>query len=302
MPIADVVVVGGGPAGLTAAIYLARFHLQTLVVDDGRSRALMIPVSHNHAGHPAGIAGSELVSRMRAQALQYGAVVMEGCVTGISQADGVFEVSAGKPLRARAILLATGVRNLRPRMDDDLHDRAVATGRLRYCPICDGFEVTDKRIAVIGSGKHGAREALFLRSYSQDVALIAADGPHTLDSVSKLALEDAGIAAIDGPAADFALTGTGIELQTANGRLQFDSIYSGLGSDVHSGLAKTLGADLAEGGCIVVDSHKRTSIAGLYAAGDVVPGLDQISNAMGSGGIAATTIRNDLARISPLRR
>ena len=298
----DVIVVGGGPAGLTAAIYLARFHLRTLVIDNGLSRALMIPVTHNHAGYPAGIAGRVLVERMREQAVRYGAVLSDATATTVAGEQGAFRVEAGSMLQARAILLATGVRNRRPPMADALHDRAVATGRLRYCPICDGYEVTDKNIAVIGSGEHGASEALFLRGYSRDVTLIAADGEHDLDGAQRAALGSVGVGIVAGPATAFRLSKAGISLGTAQGRRMFDSVYPALGSTVHSDLARALGAETGSDGGIVVDGHQRSSVPGLYAAGDVVLGLDQISHAMGEGGVAASTIRNDLALIQPLLR
>ena len=98
------------------------------------------------------------------------------------------------------------------------------------------------------------------------------------------------------------IEGDCIVVETAAGRLHFDSIYPALGSDTHSGLAAMVGADRSDVGCIAVDSHQRTSVPGLYAAGDVVIGLDQISHAMGHGGVAATTIRNDLAKEQPLLR
>ena len=91
-------------------------------------------------------------------------------------------------------------------------------------------------------------------------------------------------------------------METAEGTHTFDSVYPALGSDTHTQLAEQLGARLNETGCIGVDARQRTSVEGLYAAGDVVVGLDQISHAMGEGGVAATTIRNDLAKQSPLLR
>ena len=299
---ADVVVVGGGPAGLTAAIYLARFHLRTIIVDDGNSRALQIPVSHNHAGHPAGISGRTLVDRMRAQALQYGARLVDAAVDALGVEAGGFAVEASGTLRARAVLLATGVRNNRPPISETLHAEALARGLLRYCPVCDGFEVTDKRIGVIGTGGRGASEALFLRSFSRDVTLIAPDAAHRLDDEQAAALAEAGVAVIGGPASDFTLSDTEISVATAMGPQRFDTIYPALGSQVHSALARRLGADLGESGAILVDDHQRTSIKGLYAAGDVVLGLDQISHAMGEAGVAATAIRNDLAAVRPMRR
>jgi thioredoxin reductase (NADPH) len=101
---------------------------------------------------------------------------------------------------------------------------------------------------------------------------------------------------------DFRLEPDGLSVATAGGRRTFAAIYPALGSMVHSDLARSLGADLAEEGCIKVDDHQRTSVPGLYAAGDVVSGLDQISHAMGEAGVAATTVRNDLAQKAPLRR
>ena len=115
-------------------------------------------------------------------------------------------------------------------------------------------------------------------------------------------LAELGIQAVDGPCQAVAIDGKCIVVDTAEGRHVFDSVYPALGSDTHSDLAEMVGADLNETDCILVDSHQRTSVPGLYAAGDVVIGLDQISHAMGEGGVAATTIRNDLAKRRPLIR
>jgi thioredoxin reductase (NADPH) len=302
-PLADCLVVGGGPAGLTAAIYLARFHLRVHLFDAGASRAALIPCTRNHAGFPEGIAGQALVDRMRRQALMAGAELHDGRVDQLMLKGGDFVAQVGaKSVRAKTVLLATGVTNRPPRMTPDLHAAALAAGRLRYCPVCDGFEVTDQTIAVIGSGARGTKEALFLRSYTEHVTLISHDATHTLDGDERTALTAGGIAVVNGPAVGFRLESDGLSVDTATGRCTFSSIYPALGSEVHSDLAKALGVDLAGEGCIRVDDHQRTSVPGLYAAGDVVSGLDQISHAMGEAGVAATTIRNDLARKAPLRR
>jgi thioredoxin reductase (NADPH) len=292
----DCVVVGGGPAGLTAAIYLARFHLDVRVIDAGRSRAELIPVTRNHAGFPDGIAGRDLLDRMRTQARRYGAQLIRAEATALEAAQECLRVATdGGVFAARAVLLATGVVNRRPAMPDDLHDAALALGLLRYCPICDGYEVTDCKVAVLGTGRHGTDEALFLRSYTADVTLIAPNGKHDLTPAQRARLSECGIAAIDGPAVDFAIDDGAIALRTPDRRWRFDSLYPALGSDINSRLAAGLGAALSEEGCLTVDAHQRTSVPRLYAAGDVVKGLDQISHAMGEGGVAATTIRNDLA-------
>lgn len=299
----DCVVVGGGPAGLTAAIYLARFHLDVRVIDAGNSRAATIPMTRNHAGFPDGIAGADLLDRMRAQARRYGADLVSAAVAGLKQASDGLHVSAGDEVIAtRSVLLATGVVNRRPPMSDDLHAAALARGLVRYCPICDGYEVTDRKVAVLGTGGHGTREAIFLRSYTADVTLIAPDGRHNLSPDERALLAKSEIAVVDGPADGFAIDGDQICLRTAQRDWGFDSLYPALGSDINSELAIGLGAARSDEGCLLVDPHQRTNIARLYAAGDVVKGLDQISHAMGEGGVAATTIRNDLASEQALLR
>jgi thioredoxin reductase (NADPH) len=301
-PILDCLIVGGGPAGLTAAIYLARFHLDILVVDGGKSRASWIPCTRNHAGFPDGINGNDLLQRMRDQACKYGAKIETEYVTKLERDEesGHFCVVWGSGSRkARTVLLATGVSNRRPPMDEELHDEALSKGLIRYCPICDGYEVTDKKVGVIGSDSHGVAEAVFIRSYTADVTLIAPDKALSLKQEDQDRLKQAGIDCIDGPTQAVAISHEFIVVDTAEGHHTFDSVYPALGSDTHTQLGEMVGAKLASDGCFLCDAHQRTSVAGLYAAGDVVHGLDQISHAMGEGGVAATTIRNDLCANEP---
>ncbi|HYG48414.1 MAG TPA: NAD(P)/FAD-dependent oxidoreductase [Allosphingosinicella sp.] len=303
-PTYDCLIVGGGPAGLTAAIYLTRFHLSIKLVDAGNSRASWIPCTHNHAGYPDGISGKELIERMKAQAQKYGASIVAGRVTRLDRTEEGFKAEWGEgSVVARKVLLATGVTNRRPPMDEELHDEALARGLIRYCPICDGYEVTDKAVGVIGDGSHGVAEAVFLRGFTQDITLIAPHDSHDLSEADRSKLEEYGIRTVDGPCQAVAAQSDCIVVDTAEGHYTFDSVYPALGSDTHTELAEQVGADLSsDTGCIVVDDHQRTSVPGLYAAGDVVLGLDQISHAMGEGGVAATTIRNDLARERPIKR
>jgi thioredoxin reductase (NADPH) len=300
----DCIIVGAGPAGLTAAIYLARFHLSIRLFDCGSSRAALIPCTHNHAGFPHGISGLELLARMAEQAERYGAQRELARVTKVERDEQGFRVTAeAREFRARTVLLATGVINNRPPgIDDALHADALAAGLLRYCPICDAYEVTDRRIAVIGTGTRGTAEAVFLRGYTADVTLVAHRAEHALEPKCEAELEAAGIARIAGPCGSFAIEDGQLAFDTGGGRLRFDSVYPALGSRVRSELAAETGAMTSADGCLVVDSHQRTNVPGLFAAGDVVKGLDQISHAMGEGGVAATTIRNYLAELAPLRR
>ncbi|WBY15980.1 NAD(P)/FAD-dependent oxidoreductase [Erythrobacteraceae bacterium WH01K] len=300
----DCIIIGGGPAGLTAAIYLARYHLDIRLFDCGTSRAALIPCTHNHAGYPDGIAGLELIGRMLEQAEKYGAVHEEKRVAHLARTGDHFTVGTDEgTFTARSVLLATGVFNRHPPgMDDALHDDALAKGLLRYCPVCDGYEVTDKRVGVIGTGEHGTAETMFLRGFTRDLTLVSPDSDHDLDAECLATLDEAGVAPVDGPCGKYELRGERIAVETADGWLEFDSIYPAMGSDVRSELAASAGAETTGDGWIVVDDHQRTSVPGLYAAGDVVLGLDQISHAMGAAGVAATTIRNDLAEKQPMRR
>ena len=299
----DCLIVGAGPAGLTAAIYLARFHLSVLAVDDGRSRAGLIPLTRNHPGFPDGITGSDLLARMREQAESHGVMLRAEKATSLKKADGALAVQVGnETIRTRTILLATGAVNRCPAMPKEIHDEALARGLLRYCPICDGYEVTDLPVAVIGTGAQGAGEALFLRSYTAEIALISPQSAHDFNQEQRSSLHAAGIKLLDGPCLNFELKRQQMVLTLPSGKHGFAAIYPALGSENRSELAVGMGAKVSKEGCLVVDRHQRTEIPGLYAAGDVVLGLDQISHAMGQGGVAATAIRNDLASRRSLYR
>ncbi|MDT7934233.1 MAG: NAD(P)/FAD-dependent oxidoreductase [Sphingomonadaceae bacterium] len=258
----DCVIVGGGPAGLTAAIYLARYHLRVRVIDAGDSRAEWIPLSHNHAGYPDGVSGVDLVHAMRAQAARYGAVVEPGFVQSLAHADGLFraQTSLGS-IAARSVLLATGTVNMGPPMSEEAHSEGLARGLIRYCPVCDGYEATDKRIAVLGAGDRGAREALFLRSYSREVTLIDPEGEPDLSNKRRAELAAAAIRVIPGPVAAVMLDRGQVVIATAHGPLGFDTLYPALGSHVRSELAVMLGVIVSEDHCILVDDHCRAGLA-----------------------------------------
>jgi len=300
--ILDCLVVGGGPAGLTAAIYLARYRRNALVVDAGESRATWIPRSHNHAGFPEGINGVELLARMCAQAQEYGAIIERGTVAALTRDGDLFRAEVnGRPLASRAVLLATGVVNRQPRAIDKLdHDRAMARGLLRYCPVCDGFEVTGRRVGVLGASGGGMAEALFLRTYTDDLTLMPQDFAELSDA-HRAKLAEHGIAVVERRVEALRVGEDRIEAVIEGGEtLAFDSIYPALGSDPRSDLVRPLGCEIADDGCVVVGPHQETNVPGVYVAGDVVEALDQISVAMGHAAIAATAIHNRLRRAEGL--
>lgn len=296
----DCLVIGGGPAGLTAAIYLARFRRRFQVIDSGASRAAWIPTSHNHAGFPDGIHGTTLLERMKAQAQRYGAPIRSGTVTRLERReDGVFVANVGQDqLTARTVLLATGVIDLEPDLPD-LPD-AVQRGLIRHCGICDGYEVIGHKVGVIGRGSGGLHEALFLRTYTDDVTLLSFGEDLLLSPEEQLRAQAAGIIVIREPVTSVTVESDRItSMATRQGSSHsFESLYSALGSTARSDLLHALGTILDENGCVATDEHQRSSTDGLFAAGDVVRSLDQISVAMGEAAIAATAIHNRLRGVA----
>ncbi len=298
----DCLVIGGGPAGLTAAIYLARYHLSVLVVDDGKSRAELIPLSRNIAGFPGGISGSDLLSTMRKQIELYDISYRRDRVITLNEEKGEFSALTSRgSIRAISVLLATGVVNRRPAMTEATHRDSLLRGLLRYCPICDGYEVTDQSVAVIGNTPHAVNEAEFLRSYSQNVTLISTDPLVSIEEGLVEKLATLGVKYLNGPP-KFKIEGDHMQVVVPSGKQKYQAVYPALGSDVRSELGTAVGADVSSEGCLLVNSHQATNIDGLFAAGDVVKGLDQIASAIGHASIAATAIRSYVATKRPVLR
>ncbi len=294
--ILDCLVIGGGPAGLTAAIYLARFRRKFLVVDAGDSRAQLIPTSHNYPGFPEGVAGPELLARMKRQAEKYGTQIETGTVDSIEiSSDDIFAAKINTVvLRTHTILLATGVIDIEPPLPN--LEGAISRGLVRHCSICDGYEARDSKIAVLGRGTAGLNEALFLRTYSPHITLLSLGVELGLSSLERTRAKRASITVVEEAIARVLTEGDRIVALVTRGGTQydFDTLYSALGSRPRIELVQPLGISLFEDRCVEVDSHMHTNIDGIYAAGDVIKGLDQISTAIGNATIAATAIHNRL--------
>ena len=288
----DTIVVGAGPAGLTAATYLGRFRRRVLVLDGGPSRASWIPESHNTPGFPEGVSGEALLSRLRAQALRYGARLIDGRAEEIErEADGFHFAMAAGSGRTRFVVLATGLLDRKPALAGI--DEAIKRSLVRLCPICDAYEAIDARIAVLGDGDAGAREALYLRTYSSDVTLLTLSE----ELSDTRALDAAGVRTIRVDLGELSLQDGAVTLRAEGSPRQFDYLYLALGCELQSSLAKTCGADHDDVGNLIVDAHQQTSVDGLYAIGDVSLGLNQIAVATGEAAIAATDIHNRLRQV-----
>lgn len=296
----DTLVIGGGPGGLTAAIYLRRFTRNIVVVDKGNSRLCLIPVSHNYPGFPEGVPGGQLLVNLTKQLKRYGGEVRHGEITGLRLEDGIFvgdyldDDGKVRPIRALTVLLATGVADAG--LPVERWHEAVAAGAVRLCPVCDGYDVMDTRIAVVTSETNPVGHALFMRSFSADVTLFDRGEESMLNDDERRQIEAAGVKYVESPLLGVTLTDDMKPvLNTADGASrEFDVFYPMLGESARSKLAADLGAETAECDKLVVDDHGRTKVPGLYAIGDVVRGLNQIAVAAGQAAIAATAIHNAL--------
>lgn len=295
----DCLVIGAGPAGLVAATYLARFRRRPRLLDAGDSRALRIPLSHNFPGFPDGISGPDLLARMRQQAARHGVEVENIRVSKLLRdEEGIFhaEHDAGE-VQARYVVLATGALDVEPAMP--ALGEAVRAGHVRYCPICDGYEVIDCEVGVAGSGAHLVKEALFIRNFTERLIAFSLSREIALDAQQRKRLLEAGIRVVDEPVAQLLVEDGQVKaVRAEDGReYRFDSLYAAMGANVRSELACHLGAEVDAKGNLVVDQRRyETSIPGLYAAGDVVRGLSQMAVAAGQAAVVATAIHHALMR------
>ena len=291
----DALIIGGGPAGLTCAIYLARYRRSVVVVDSGQSRAALIPETHNYPGFADGIAGPKLLEALRLQAKTYDVEIIRDRITELQFARHVFEARCSEGIiRAKRAVMASGL------VDRDLGNpelqQAVGDGLVRYCPICDGFEASDLRIGVLGSADNVGNKTLFLRTYSRHITLLTLDGEGCREPLAR-ELSEAGIRLLTARAVGFRRQGKQMMVSLSDGTVEvFDVIYPVLGCEVRSELGMKLGARHNDIGCLEVDAYQRTSVPGLYAIGDAVSDLHQIVVATGHAAVAATHIHNSLPR------
>jgi thioredoxin reductase (NADPH) len=292
----DCLIVGGGPAGLVAAVYLGRYRRSAVLVDDGASRLARIPKTRNVIGFPDGIAGSDLLERMRTHAALFGTVLEMGRIERIEKLEGGgFEGVAGsRRLRARTVLLATGACDVEPAIPGLAP--ALKHGVVRYCPVCDGFETQNQRVAVMGRELHGLREAAFVAGFRNQVTWLSLGCAGAMPREEMERLRATGVAVDDREPRHIHCTpGEGVRVEMPGGEeLVFDVLYPALGLSHNSGLAAALGAQVQGDGQVVVDDHLQTTVPGLYAAGDVAVALNQINVAAGHAAIAATAIHNSL--------
>jgi thioredoxin reductase (NADPH) len=258
-PHTECLIVGAGPAGLTAATYLARFRRAVVLADAGRSRARWIPVSRNTPGFPGGIDGESLLAELREQAARFGVEPRACRVEALRRdGDGFVATLAGEAcregftadfvpvpttLRAARVILATGVVDELPELDGC--DAAIRAGIVRLCPVCDGFETDRRRVAVFGPADKVAGHARFLRAFSTDVTAVVSAG--RLDDATRAELTALGIGCIEDCGGLVWDGRREVRVACAGGvDAGFDAFYPVLGARSQSKLAVALGAECTD--------------------------------------------------------
>ncbi len=236
-----------------------------------------------------------MLSALTARAESYGVSLIKCEAQTLTREAQLFRVTGdGADVRAPRAIMATGLIDTRPEIEG--FDPGRDGSLVRYCPICDGFEAADKDICVFGSVEEASAKALFLRTFSRSVILLAPDDYSDAEGVCR-DLAAAGVLTPKSRVARLCQTAEKIVAYLNDGsELRFDLLYPILGCAVRSELATRLGASHTKIGCLVVDEHLQTTVPGLYAVGDVVSDLHQIAVGTGNAAIAATHIHNGLPR------
>jgi thioredoxin reductase len=298
----DCIVVGGGPAGLSASLFLARYLHTVLTFHHNSPRNEYAHGVHGFLGHH-GISPTELLARGRDEVTDHGGLIVEACVTGVEKvSDTHFRVTTGaedqekRIFSAKRLLLATGLRDLTPVCPGFREFYGVT---VHHCPDCDGYESRDKRIAVLGSGRKTVGFALRLLTWTNKITLITggeagdmnADDRDRLGSLN-IELRDQSITALEGNEASKQLMRI---LLSDDSSLECDALFFNLGTELASHLHETLGCKLDEEcGLVWVDQTQRTSVAGVYAAGDITPNSQLAVVAAAEGAMAAIHIHQSL--------
>jgi thioredoxin reductase (NADPH) len=290
----EVIVVGGGIAGLSAAIYLGRAQLDTLVIDSGHSMAKWEPVVENYLGFPRGVAGEKLLRNGHTQAKRHEVRFICDEIKNVSAGKSVFILEGKKKTyRAKRLLLATGIFHLPPEIPGV---KECLGHSMFFCKDCDGYRVRGKRIAIVGANNEAVEYALGMLHYSACV-IVATNGERPRwDKQHARWLAEYEIPVARQPVRDVDHRRRKIRALEFSGdqSIKIDYLFTTRGDIFYNRLAKKLGAKIDRDGEIKVDQCMRTSVPRLYAAGCVTPANCQMIIAAGQGAAAAQAINRDL--------
>ena len=292
----DVAIVGGGPAGLSAGIFLARYLHAVVLVDSGDPRNWETRGINGFLGMP-GVEPAKLRERGRDEARKHGVTLVDDCVDRVERiGEDCFGLTmqGGRSLEARRLLLAIGLKDVWPAIPG--LERAYGE-TAHVCPDCDGYEARDKKIVVIGSGRKAVGMALNLTTWTREIIICTNGAPPAMDDPAYCSKLDR----LNIPV----LTERILRVDTKRGKVHCLELESGMALDAERIFfaigqypADDLGAQLScerdEGGHIVVDRHYHTSVRNVFAAGDIVPGSQLAIAAAADGAIAALAIHKSL--------
>ena len=283
-----VAIIGGGPAGLSAAIYTARADKRTLVFDDGGGTTRDVSQMENVYGFPDGVTGPELVDVGQEHAEKYGAERISEEVVRIDRTDDGFAVETTvDDYAVDGVILATGASYERPAIADvdDYEGQGVS-----YCVECDAYFYRDRPVAVVGDGNYAATEALMLLDYTDDVRLLTNGSTFDADPELTEQVDDAGIP-IETDRLDRLVGDDGLEgvVTTDDETIAIDGLFVALGTAGGTDLAEMLGVPV-EDDSIVTEPDQSTTVDRVYAAGDATGGHQQIATSVGEGARAAINL------------
>ncbi len=289
----EVAVVGGGPGGLSGALYTSRLGHDTVLIDRGGGRAAMMEDTHNVVGVPETVSGKEFLSTAREQVEAAGADLVRGYVTDLERADDGFALTASDDAyHAERVVLATGFNDVRP--DPPLPRTARG---LHYCLHCDAAMFEDESVYVMGHGDSAAVVAMIMLNFTDEVDLLLNGDEPTWsgDTEQQLRVHPIEVVPEEVVGVDNDEDGWLESLEFEDGTVrEYRGGFAMYGAEYNNDLAEAVGAELTDDGAVVVDDHCRTSVDGLYAVGDLTPDHSQIPVAMGHGAKAGISIHYDL--------
>jgi thioredoxin reductase len=292
----DVAIIGGGPAGLSASIWLARYLHHVVLVDSGDPRNWETRGINGFLGHP-GIRPAELRGAGRDEARERGVELCDAvCERVVCHDDESFELAleSGEIIRARRLLLAIGLKDVWP--DVPGLDRVYGS-TAHVCPDCDGHECVDKKVVVIGSGRKAVAMALNLTTWTSEIVICTNGEPANLDLQEYCDKLDAlNIPVIEFPISHIDHRGSRVHSLTFESGLALDTdeIFFAIGQYPADDLGAQLHCERDAGGHIIVDDSYHTSVRNCFAAGDIVPGPQLAVAAAADGAIAALAIHKSL--------
>ena len=306
----DIIIIGAGPAGLTAGMYAGRQNSKTLVIDKGLAGGLglEVPMMQNYPGFDL-ISGMELIQKMKSQTENYCEIMENETIQSIDKVEGGFllktktspllmseESDDIKKFKTKSIILATGAshKHLNVPGEEEFLGRGVA-----YCATCDGMFFVDKDVLMVGGGNSAAQEALYLKNLGCNVKLVHRRDELRCEHHLQKALEEKGIevlwnSTVEEIKGEMMVDSVRLIRDGKEEDYKTDAVFVAIGDDPSNDLAKELGVELDDNGFIITDKNQATNVEHVYSAGDITGGVKQWIVACGEGAVAAISAYNDL--------